>query len=260
MPGFRDRFSKWKERRRDEHGERTSSAPTQPTNSTSQPSTAIDVVDTTSHTSQKSQSNSTSASDTKAVTLANDAQPGSSPQDAKTAMLGNNASITPPMNEAKSAPLASNASTTPLANNAKAPPTHVSKINSPADGDLWEQAYEIVTQQEPDLMEAFTQHVTSAEGTSASPLTPQSITLIVERLTLEREGKQWRLALFEKDIRVRNQVEKLAKFVLWSDGIIKQALSAQPYAALAWSGVSILLPVRFELSDSGNPLMRNSLL
>ncbi|KAJ4359559.1 uncharacterized protein N0V89_000114 [Didymosphaeria variabile] len=243
MPGFRDRFSKWKERRRDEHGERSSSsAPAQPFSSTIQPSTAVDVVDTASHTSQRVQSSSTSASDAKTVTLVNDAGPASSASDAKTALLGNNASTTPPINEAKITPLANNAGTTPLTNNAKAAPTHVSENKNSADGDLWEQAYEIVTQQEPDLMAAFAQHLTSAEGTSASPLVPQSITLIVERLTLERERKQWRLALFEKDIRVRNQIEKLAKFVLWSDGIIKQALSAQPYAALAWSGVSILLP------------------
>lgn len=41
----------------------------------------------------------------------------------------------------------------------------------------------------------------------------------------------------------REQVERLAKFVLWSDEIVKSALSAQPYAALACSGVSIALPV-----------------
>jgi hypothetical protein len=34
-----------------------------------------------------------------------------------------------------------------------------------------------------------------------------------------------------------------AQFLLWSGPIVKDALSAQPYAALAWSGVSLLLPV-----------------
>jgi hypothetical protein len=73
--------------------------------------------------------------------------------------------------------------------------------------------------------------------------TPRSVEYIVKHLLENREKKQWRVPLLGKDIKIREQAERLAKFLLWSDPIVKKALSAQPYAALAWSGVSLLLPV-----------------
>lgn len=54
--------------------------------------------------------------------------------------------------------------------------------------------------------------------------------------------------MLEKDAEIRKQVERLAKFLIWSDEITKNALSAQPYAALAWSGVSMLSPVSLMIS------------
>jgi len=67
-----------------------------------------------------------------------------------------------------------------------------------------------------------------------------SVESIVEQLWKDREKKQWRIG---NDVKIRDQVDKLAKFALWSAGIVKDAVSAQPYAALAWSGVLLLLPV-----------------
>lgn len=72
----------------------------------------------------------------------------------------------------------------------------------------------------------------------------ESVKLAVTRLEAEREEKQWRVQLLgRKDIVLRDQVENLVKFAIWSNGVVSDALSAQPYAALAWSGVQILLPV-----------------
>ncbi len=64
-----------------------------------------------------------------------------------------------------------------------------------------------------------------------------------DQLLEERDKKKWRVSLLHKDVEIRKQAEKLAKFLLWSKDIVKDAVSAQPYAALAWSGVSLLLPV-----------------
>lgn len=72
---------------------------------------------------------------------------------------------------------------------------------------------------------------------------PQSVKAIVDRLLEEREKKQWRVSLPGRDIKVRDQVERLTKLLRWADPLVKDAVSAQPYAALAWSGVSLLLPV-----------------
>jgi len=73
--------------------------------------------------------------------------------------------------------------------------------------------------------------------------TPQSVESVVKQLLDNREMKQWRISLLGRDIKVRKQAEKLAKFLLWSDAIVKSAVSTHPYAALAWTAVSVLLPV-----------------
>lgn len=89
---------------------------------------------------------------------------------------------------------------------------------------------------------------------NSPPTTLQKMDLIVKKLHHHREQRQWKIPLAGKDIKIREQAEKFAKFLLWSDPIVKDALSAQPYAALAWSGVSFLLSVgsnylpRFPLS------------
>lgn len=66
----------------------------------------------------------------------------------------------------------------------------------------------------------------------------------VQLLVEKREENQWRLLFLGKDIKVRKRAEKIAKFLLWTDNIIKKSFSTQPFAALAWLGLSILLPVR----------------
>lgn len=48
---------------------------------------------------------------------------------------------------------------------------------------------------------------------------------------------------------MREQGEKVIKFILWFNDIVSQALSAQPYAALAWLGVSILLSLLLNFSQ-----------
>ena len=110
--------------------------------------------------------------------------------------------------------------------------------------DLWLQAYEALELREPDLMAAYKRRLAPTITNSADPsLSPELIETIIKSSLLDREADQWVVSLGEKSVKVREQGEKVIKFILWSNDIVSQALSAQPYAALAWSGVSILLPV-----------------
>ncbi|KGQ04369.1 Vegetative incompatibility protein HET-E-1 [Beauveria bassiana D1-5] len=43
--------------------------------------------------------------------------------------------------------------------------------------------------------------------------------------------------------RYRDQFNKIVKLAIFADSLIKQALATQPHAALAWTGMSILLPL-----------------
>ena len=119
------------------------------------------------------------------------------------------------------------------------------------DIDPWMQAYDILRARQPELIADYEKHLASLHGgtaPSADLSNPRSVESIVKQLLKDREDKQWQVSLWGKDIKVRKQAEKLVKFLLWTDPIVKNAVSAQPYAALAWSGVSLLLPVDKQLS------------
>lgn len=110
--------------------------------------------------------------------------------------------------------------------------------------DLWLQAYEALELREPDLVAAYKRLLAPTIINSADPsLSPELIETIIKSNLQDREANQWVINLGKKPVKVREQGEKVIKFILWSKDIVSEALSAQPYAALAWSGVSILLPV-----------------
>lgn len=99
---------------------------------------------------------------------------------------------------------------------------------------------------EPELMGDYKKDLASLHGNSAidtGVLTSRSIGSIVKQLLDDREEKQWRFSLLGKEIKIREQSEKPVKFLLWSNPVVKSALNTQPYAALACSGISLLLPV-----------------
>ena len=117
--------------------------------------------------------------------------------------------------------------------------------------DLWEHAYDILKRREPELVASYNDHLTViASKSEHTSLQPEIIETVVRSQLQDREAKQLVIRLGKQPIKVREQCERVTKFILWSKDIVSQALSAQPYAALAWSGVSILLPV-------GIPLIRN---
>jgi hypothetical protein len=115
----------------------------------------------------------------------------------------------------------------------------------PKDLELWTLAYEKLEQRDQELMHMYKQCLgLSLQDTSIADLSSsKSVSLVVDKLLDNREKKRWHLSVLGKDIEVRKQVEKLQKFIMWSDPLVKGALSAQPYAALAWIGVSLFVPV-----------------
>ncbi|UKZ46399.1 hypothetical protein TrVGV298_000600 [Trichoderma virens] len=114
------------------------------------------------------------------------------------------------------------------------------------DGDVWALAFKMAQEREGKLMLAYEEYLSSLQSDNAASgdlSIPDFITSIVNRAIEEREKKKWRFSLLGTSIEVRAQAERLTKFLLWSDPIIKATVSNQPYAALAWSGVSLLLPL-----------------
>ncbi|KAF3073748.1 hypothetical protein CFAM422_003956 [Trichoderma lentiforme] len=112
--------------------------------------------------------------------------------------------------------------------------------------ELWAQAYTLAKERDKQLMDDYERHIASLEGVSVdseSFSAPHDVKVHVNQLLELRQRKEIQVSIMGHDIIMREQIEKLAKFLLWSDAIVKSAVSAQPYAALAWSGVSLFLPL-----------------
>ncbi|KAJ2989807.1 hypothetical protein NUW58_g3282 [Xylaria curta] len=126
-------------------------------------------------------------------------------------------------------------------------PNHDSPTTTAANTDVWAEAYEKFAKREPQLANDYNTLLVAIYGKDTvlldDSLNPAQVNSIVEQLQVKREEKQWHFSFRGKTVNVRAQAEKLAKVLVWCDGIVKTALTVQPYAALAWSGVSILLPL-----------------
>jgi hypothetical protein len=112
--------------------------------------------------------------------------------------------------------------------------------------DLWALAYRRLEDQEPKLVKDYQDHLSLVDHNNPVPTNlsdPRSVELVIKQLLEDREQKQWKFSLLGKEVKIREQTEKLAKFLLWVDPVMKDAVGTQPYAALAWAGVSLLLPV-----------------
>lgn len=121
---------------------------------------------------------------------------------------------------------------------------------------LWSRAYELLSKREPDLVQDYELHIASREGDEdgapadaarrAVLSNPKSVTEEVQALQDEREKKKWKFKIKGQSHKAKDQLEKLVKLLTIADGVVKQAASTRPYAALAWSTVSVFLPVCYK--------------
>lgn len=115
-------------------------------------------------------------------------------------------------------------------------------------GDLWEPAHKIFREQEPDLAKDYNKllfgNATAVEGT----LSRQFVETGLKKLLEDREKQQVKISFSDHNLEIREQVERLTKFLKWSYPLVKDALNSQPYAALAWSGISLFLLASSELT------------
>jgi hypothetical protein len=109
--------------------------------------------------------------------------------------------------------------------------------------NLWKKAFERLAQRAPNAIDGYKEYLTDelalAKAKDDILVNSENVKLIVERLERRRDDQQWRLQfstfLGHVDINLRKQCENLLKFTIWSDEIVKTALSSQPHAGLVWS-------------------------
>jgi ankyrin repeat domain-containing protein 50 len=83
--------------------------------------------------------------------------------------------------------------------------------------DLWELAYEKFRAQEPELAEDYTKQLLSNATASTDLASRQCVETALKKLLEDREKKQWKISFPGHSMKVRKQVERLTKFLQWSD-------------------------------------------
>jgi hypothetical protein len=111
--------------------------------------------------------------------------------------------------------------------------------------DLWDEAYNKLGRDQPKLFERYKRIVASDGETATSPS--------IDLDNFDSEHREQYLAnRIEKRLqKIQNQewstageiYKKIVKTVQFAKDFVGQAVSNEPHAALAWAGVSMLLPV-----------------
>ena len=131
--------------------------------------------------------------------------------------------------------------------------------------DLWDRAHRLLCEDKSNsqLVVAYERILASELNIVASPVVSadwgtrersrQVSELIAKKLKII-EDTRWRLQLGRETVELRAQVNKVVKTVIWAQGFVSSAVSADPHSALAWAGVSLLLPLLL------NPTSQNKAL
>ncbi|KAL8868842.1 MAG: hypothetical protein Q9174_004717 [Haloplaca sp. 1 TL-2023] len=107
---------------------------------------------------------------------------------------------------------------------------------------LWAQAYEILRQENPVLIHEFGRSL-GVDDTSNHLGHDSGIDTAAERALAEIHAVETQRAQSKVVERVDRFSQRAIKIIVASKDLIALATSANPYAALAWSGVSLLLPL-----------------
>ena len=121
----------------------------------------------------------------------------------------------------------------------------VENVKKPVD--LWGRAYQDLKTREKALVETFERNITYIANATADTEETRfdygTIQKIAEQKVDTRKAERLSIQLGNYSMEFRAVGEKIIEGLLWSSTFIGAAVSTQPYAALAWSGVSLILPL-----------------
>ncbi|KAG7009653.1 hypothetical protein G7Y79_00002g007680 [Physcia stellaris] len=123
------------------------------------------------------------------------------------------------------------------------PPSKVTETVNPVQS-LWTLAYTKLKGQDPELIREF-RRCLGLTATDDGHINDTELDDITKR-ALRELGKSEEVRgdkLSRTKASIRKYFEQTVKVVSASNGLISAAISSNPYAALAWTGVSLLLPL-----------------
>lgn len=124
--------------------------------------------------------------------------------------------------------------------------------------ELWDAAYETLREEDGKLVRQYEEDLLSGSVAAALGSTLEAKVSRREQMDAILKCKMdevnrdtWKLKFGDSEVPVRDVAEPVLGVVSWANDYIANAISANPYASIAWSGVSLLLPVRFASPEAG---------
>ena len=132
--------------------------------------------------------------------------------------------------------------------------------------DLWDRAHKLLREDKSNsqLLLAYERILASELNIDTPPVastdwgsrerSAQVSDLVAKKLKVI-EDKRWKLHLGEEMVELKAQVDKVVKTVIWAKEFVSSAVSADPHSALAWAGVSLLLPLLLNSTSQNKALV-----
>ncbi len=138
------------------------------------------------------------------------------------------------------------------------PPSASQNIGDVPIRELWNAAYEKLREEDGELVRQYESDllpgsVAAALGSTLATKVSrrEQMDVILKRKMDEVNRNTWKLKFGASEVPVRDVAEPVLGVVNWANDYVANAVSGNPYASIAWFGVSLLLPVRFALPEVG---------
>jgi hypothetical protein len=119
--------------------------------------------------------------------------------------------------------------------------------------DLWNEAYEELKGKEKGLIKDYevimSKNLIGVVASTNSMFLGSNITrheqmeALLEDKLAQVKSEVWKLKFGDKVVPVQDLAAPVVGIINWADQYVNAAVSANPYASIAWAGVSLLLPV-----------------
>jgi hypothetical protein len=159
--------------------------------------------------------------------------------------LAANANDVAPANE--KSPPESSKSTTATATDQ---PHELNRASDVPIRELWNLAYEKLREEDAELVQRYETELNVAGGRAALETKDsrrEQMDAVLRGKVDEVTRDAWKLKFGSSEVPIRDLAGPVLSVLDSANDYITGAVNGNPYASIAWSGVSLLLPVRYSL-------------
>ncbi|CZR67570.1 uncharacterized protein PAC_17469 [Phialocephala subalpina] len=122
-------------------------------------------------------------------------------------------------------------------------------------GELWNEAYEELKDKEKSLIKEYEAAMSQDMSTilcstslalgapEVSVRRKEQMVALVEKKVVEAKKNAWKLKYGDSEVLVKDLAEPVVNLINDAEKFVDGVVSANPYASIAWAGVSLLLPL-----------------